>query len=437
MTVYLRSWDQRAEKCRGNRPLWRGVAGLLAVSCLMLGGAWAFAQAPDLSKLDIVERSTPDGPVAIVDGVPIDRDTFLRLYHRHLADVMRMTGKKPEDLDNNFRVRAGLDTLGELIRREILVQEAKRRKVSVSQEEVEKKYREKMDEYRQELKKPDGLLPTEEEVLKLAGQTRQEAMESIRRQLIEDQMSDVLLKQRQEKEKVSDKTVREFYEKNREKFKRPGTLHLKHILIRPKPSPDKADEAAWKAAEETAKKAKLRIMAGESFDAVAKQVSETPDAAKGGDLGMVPVAELPPFYVAAAEQLADGDLSDPIRSEFGIHIIQKIGSQPGGDVTFEEAAPRIRAMLEGMQAEDAVNDFIEPIVNNPERTKIFLPLERTLTALGGTPERKGGSATAGATAAGRTANPKSSTPSQASAPATGQKSDQKASGDKASRKKSR
>lgn len=434
MTIYYgEPRNKKGRPCRRDGRLWNMAAGLLTVFCLIAGGPVALAQAPDLSKLDIVERSTPDGPVAIVDGVPIDRETFLRLYHRHLADVMQMTGKKPEDLDHHFRVRAGLDTLGELIRREILVQEAKRRKVSVSQEDVEKKYREKMEEYRQELKKSAGLLPTEEEVLTLAGQTRQEAIESIRRQLIEEVMSDLLLKQRQDKEKITDKAVREFYDKNRDKFRRPGALHLKHILIRPKPSPDQADEAAWKAAEETAKKARLRVMAGESFDAVARQVSEAPDAAGGGDLDMAPVSALPPFYVAAAEKLADGDLSDPIRSEFGVHIIQKIGSQPSGDVTFDEAAPRIRAMLEGMQAEDAVNDFIEPIVNNPDRTKIFLPLDRTLAILGNTSGGKSAPA-AGPKGAGTT-DTKPSVASQNAAPA--RKKDQKAADNTESRKRSR
>jgi len=395
-----------------------------------LGGA-AFAQAPDLSKLDIVERSTPDGPVALVDGESISREAFLRVYHRHLADVMRLAGKKPEELDNSFRVRAGLDTLGELIRRKILVQEAGRRKITVPQADVEKKYREKMEEYRQELKKPDGTLPTEEEVLRLAGQTRQEAMDSIREQLIEDRMAETLLKE--SGRKVADKDVREFYDKNRDKFKRPGMLHLKHLLIRPKPSPDKADAAAWKAAEEAVKKAKLRVMAGESFEAVAKQVSEAPDAAKGGDLGMVPVSSLPPFYLAAAEKLADGDLSDPIRSEFGMHIIQKVGSASDADVSFEEAAPRIRAMLEGMLSEDVVNDFIEPIVNNPERTRIFLQLERTLAALEGTPGKKESSAAASKEGAS------TKTPASATGPAAASGTNEKSSsaGSKSSRKKKR
>jgi|GEM_PF-329517 len=422
----------QTEWFRGTRAI--RVMGLVVSMGLVMLLSSAFAQAPDLSKLDIVERSTPDGPVAIVNGVPIDREVFLRLYHRHLADVMRMTGRKPEDLDNNFRVRAGLDTLGELIRREILVQEAGRRNITVSGDEVEKKYREKMEDYRKELQKQDGSLPTEEEVLKLAGQTRQEAMESIRRQLIEDKMADVLLKERQQKKKITDKEVREFYDKNRDKFTRPGMLHLKHMLIQPKPSPDKADEAAWKAAEEAAKKARLRVMAGESFEAVAKQVSEAADAGKGGDLGMVPVSALPPFYVAAAAKLADGDLSDPIRSEFGVHVIQKIGSQSDGEVSFEEAAPRIRAMLEGALAEDAVNDFIEPIVNNPERTKIFLPLERTLAALGGSPEKKPGGATGKASEGSKT---NSSDVSSKAAPAGDKQGGQKSTGGAASRKKSR
>ncbi len=389
-----------------------------AVGILLCLARLAPAQAPDLDKMDIVERSTPNGPVAFVDGVAVSREEFIETYKRHVNEVAMLAhDNKPSD---EFRVRAGLTTLGELIRRQILVAEAAKRGVTVGEAEVDTAYAEKLKHFQQDMKKPDGPAPTEAEVLKLAGQTRQEARESLRRQLVEEKMGSQIAKDKGAK--VSDQDVSDFYNKKPELFKRTGQVHLNQILVPPKGGP-KADEASWKAAEETAKKARARILAGETFDVVARDMSQSPDAAKGGDMGMLPTEQLPPFFVDIAKAMKPGDVSDAFRSPYGVHVIRLVETAQSKDVTLAEAKPKIRAMLEQMRRDEAVDKFIEPVVNDSKRTQMFLQLERTLGALTFDPKApkpsimqdEAAAATSQATAAPAAAPEKSQAPAKKAA----------------------
>lgn len=69
---------------------------------------------------------------------------------------------------------------------------------------------------------------------------------------------------------------------------------------------------------------KKRIEDGESFEAMARQYSQGPSAPKGGNLGYQQRGNLVPPYEAAALQLEPGELSGPVESEFGFHLIQLI-----------------------------------------------------------------------------------------------------------------
>ncbi len=405
------------------------VCRALAAGFLMCAAAPVLAQAPDLKKMDIVERSTPNGPVAFVDGVPIGRDEYINTYQKHVAEVVMLThDKAPTD---EFRVRAGLTTLGELIRRQILVAEGAKRGVKVSDAEAEAAYAEKLKRFQEEMKKPDGSAPSEQDVLKTAGQTREEARNSMRRQLLEDKMAVEIA--REKGVKVTDKEVSDFYTKKPELFKRNGQMHLNQILIVPKGGP-KSDEPTWKAAEDTAKRARARVLAGEKFDAVARDMSQSPDAAKGGDMGMMAAEQLPPFFVNLAKAMKPGDVSEPFRSPYGVHVIRLIETADSKNVTLEEAKPRIRTMLEQMRRDEAVDKFIEPVVNDPKRTQIFLQLERTLAALGydpKAPKNDGPQGAAGVSAqttdAAAAATEKPKAPAKKSAAAGDDSSDKKKS----------
>lgn len=351
---------------------------IVLFAALILGAATVLGQAPDISRMDVVERSVPAGPVALVDGVAIEGQEFLRDYRRHLINVMQMVGD-PE-LDDEFRVHAGLTILGEMIRNEILLKEAGRRNLSVTDSELHAEYNQKLEHFSRLLEAETGAKPTEAQILEKAGQTREQALESVRSQLLVEKISEILVKDKGGS--VSTADARTYYEKNPQLFQTAGGIHLHQILLLPKPSPAKADESSWKKTEEQMDRVRARILAGEQFAAVARDVSEAPDASKGGDMGMLMASELPPFFVEMARQMKPGDISGVFRSQYGVHLIRLIDTEPAEIVSFDEAEERIKRVLMRVKMEEAVLQFCEPIVNDGNRTKIFIQLERTLGARG-------------------------------------------------------
>ena len=356
---------------------------IVALPVLLFAGFLA-AQAPDLAKLDIVERSVPDGPVALVDGTAIDGSDFVREYRRHLHNVMNMV--QDPDLNDQFRVRAGLTILGDMIRSEILLKEAQRRKITVSDADVQAEYKKKMDFFSKRLEQEINAVPTEEQVLQKAGQTREEALASIRNQRLVEKISDTIAEEKGSS--VSTEDARTYYEKNPNLFQTPGGLHLNQMLAIPKPNPAKAEKAAWQKAEEQMTRARARVLAGEQFAAVARDMSEAPDASKGGDMGMIPAAGLPPFFVERASKMKPGDISDVFRSEYGVHVIQLVATEASDIVSFEDAQEKIKQVLKNVKIEEAVLQFCEPVVNDGNRTKIFIQLERSLAVLDEKKEKK-------------------------------------------------
>jgi hypothetical protein len=341
--------------------------------------AQAVAQAPDLSSLDIVERSIPPGPVALVEGSPVDSADFLYLYRSQLA-AFALQQRSPEVKDSD-RVKIGLRALAELIQREILWQEGVRRGFNVPPAELEAAYDRKLKALQQQLSRQDGGALSEAEILEQSGQTREEALDEMKKSILVQKTWDTLAAEKGAK--VTENEIMQFYQDNPEIFRRPASLHLMQIFILPKPNPREANEAAWQEAEKKAENALARIRAGESFQAVARDVSNAPDAKNGGDMGLAPVEMLPPFFVERARTLAPGAMSNVFRSEHGVHLIRLIEAEDSENVSLDEVRDRIEVVLKEQKTESIVSDFCAPILKDPKRVHIFLQLERTLAALPG------------------------------------------------------
>jgi parvulin-like peptidyl-prolyl isomerase len=207
---------------------------------------------------------------------------------------------------------------------------------------------------------------------------------------------------------VSDAEVKDFYEKNKDEFKQPEKIHLKQIFIGSRKGPrDPVDPAKKEQARQKIEQALKRVQAGESFEAVAKSVSEAPDKDNGGDMGMIPVPKLPPFYAQAAASMRPGDISGIIESEFGFHFVKLIESEAAGDANPEKATPFVRSLLGSQRGDKAVQEFCKPTLENPDAVHVYLQLEKTLSSYPGfedilknknQPEGKAQSADAGAPA---------------------------------------
>lgn len=118
-----------------------------------------------------------------------------------------------------------------------------------------------------------------------------------------------------------------------------------HILIE---ADDASDADAREKIEEIAK----RLSAGEDFAALAKESSEDPGSAnEGGDLGFAGQGVYDPAFEEALYALEEGQVSAPVRSEFGWHLIKLLGVQSPEVPTLESMQPELVRELKVQQVE--------------------------------------------------------------------------------------
>ena len=149
---------------------------------------------------------------------------------------------------------------------------------------------------------------------------------------------------------VSDEDVRAAYDQSvADPSRFEGFTCSSHILVAfegtgAEPSPEE-DAAALAAAEAIV----ARLAAGEEFADVATEASDDPgSAARGGDLGCNFPGSFVPEFEAALATLEPGERSDPVRTEFGYHIIRL---DAAGVPPFEKVADQIREQLESRQGD--------------------------------------------------------------------------------------
>lgn len=125
--------------------------------------------------------------------------------------------------------------------------------------------------------------------------------------------------------KVDEEQIKALYEEQRDKYVTPEERHARHILVQfagQSPADIEAARAKAQAIEQ-------RLAAGESFESVAKEVSDDPaTAASGGDLGYFGKGIMTPEFEKAVFSMAVGERSKPVQTPFGFHIIELLDIKP-------------------------------------------------------------------------------------------------------------
>ncbi|MDQ2780582.1 MAG: peptidylprolyl isomerase [Pseudomonadota bacterium] len=130
--------------------------------------------------------------------------------------------------------------------------------------------------------------------------------------------------------KISDDDVDKYLAEQRAALGTETELNIAQILL---PVPDGADAATVEASRTAAAKALARVQAGESFAAVAREVSADGNREKGGEIGLKPMSRLPDAFVAAVKSLQPGEVSPTLlRTGAGFHVLRLVARdepQPG------------------------------------------------------------------------------------------------------------
>lgn len=166
---------------------------------------------------------------------------------------------------------------------------------------------------------------------------------------------------------ITEADLKKEYDATIDKVKDDREVRARHILV---------------PTEQEAKDAKKKIDGGKSFEEVAKELSKDPgSAAQGGDLGYFTRDKMVKEFADAAFSLKKGEVSGPVKSGFGYHIIKLEDSRKVTPPTFNDVKEQLRAKLQ----ERKLNDYIGGLVKSAD-VKVFdakgkeQPFEKNLPA---------------------------------------------------------
>lgn len=155
---------------------------------------------------------------------------------------------------------------------------------------------------------------------------------------------------------VSDKEVEEYFQANQnDKFRKPKEIKVRYISLRVKAE---ADEKQKQAVRERAERILKEARGGKDFTQLAKQESDDPSAAKGGDLGWMTLGQLPP-QLAPIFQLEKGQVSGVIETPMGFQIVKVEDTKAENTPSLKEATAEITKTLKTEKAKREAGKIAE------------------------------------------------------------------------------
>lgn len=169
---------------------------------------------------------------------------------------------------------------------------------------------------------------------------------------------------------VTEDEVGAFYDANPEMFARPDMVRARHIFVRLQQNSTTADK---KEARARATVAHQRVVAGEDFAVVAREVSEGPNAADGGDMGFFAQDSMVPALANAAFALQVGEISGVIETQFGFHVVKLIEKRAASKMPFEEAKQPVRQLLIENQTGEKLSELRVRLVETANVVQTIQP----------------------------------------------------------------
>jgi len=285
------------------------LVALCVITCLV---PVASAQSPTPNGEG---KALTDGIAAIVNTEIITvselqtemGDEFFRLKARYEGDELkeRLSQKR-------------LEVLNVLIERKLLLQEAKAKQITVSDEEVDQAWE-------QARRNPSGF-----------PQAATQSKDILREEMMARRIRDIEVRRGIV---VVPEEVRAYFKEQQQRFTSPGTHHIRQILLLPKLDEDR------ETLKTRAEVLMSQLEEGRSFEKLAELFSDGSESVMGGDLGFATKDELLAPLGEALDKLSPGEVSPLIETEIGIHILRLEENRPGITQPFEEVKEAIANRL--------------------------------------------------------------------------------------------
>ncbi len=262
-----------------------------------------------------------EGPVALVNGNGIDAS----LYYAEVDKITRRSAKIPPERMNRIKE----NILKRLIEKQLIKDAVAKEGIAVPAPEIEKEFEQYKTRFR-----------TDEQFQNYLRHGKV-TIESIKQRIREKKELEMLL-EKTGKLSVTDEEIQEFYTKNERFYQEREGVKARHVLIKvaenaPKDQQDKA--------EAKIKEVQAALKAGTDFAEVAKKFSEGPSAPKGGDLGFFGRGQMVKPFEEKAFAMKPGDVSEPVRTRFGFHIINVLEKREARKKTLDEVKETISESL--------------------------------------------------------------------------------------------
>ena len=152
---------------------------------------------------------------------------------------------------------------------------------------------------------------------------------------------------------ISEQEVQHYYQDNIDQFVDPGGMHLSHILVDAK---EKAEEILDK------------LEKGDDFASLAQEFSTCPSGKQGGDLGLINKdSDFVTEFKEAALRLKPGEITlEPVKSEFGFHIIKAGEMQESKTTPLDEIKKALQQKLSGDKKTEFFFNYLENLRNDAE-----------------------------------------------------------------------
>ena len=143
---------------------------------------------------------------------------------------------------------------------------------------------------------------------------------------------------------VKDEEVAAYFEAHRSELQSPETVALRQILV---PTMNEARDVRRRLLKDP-----------RSFPALAQTLSRAPEASAGGLMGSFTRGQLPPELDKAAFALSAGQISEPVQTAFGFHVLRLDAKQPSREPALEESRDEIRSRLRREKVDGKIQQFV-------------------------------------------------------------------------------
>lgn len=293
-------------------------------------------------------EDVPDGAVATVDGTVIAKS--------ELDELMTVARKSYESRDQEFP-KAGTPEyqsvqtqyVAFLVQREQFRKEAEDRGIEVTEADVDAELEQLVkDRFEGDRKKLDAAIEEQGFSLETFRKTALEAS------VLSDKLFEAVTKDVE----VTDADILLYYTQNQTQYSTPESRDVRHILIAEK----KGDDVDFAASKAEADRIYAALRNGGDFAALAKAESDDPGSKdQGGKLTIRRGETVPPFDKTAFA-LERGELSRPVKTTFGYHVIEALTAvRPATTRKLEEVEDEIRQQLLQQRKNEAMTKWVEDL----------------------------------------------------------------------------